>query len=562
MKLKKIVASLIASSLLISAFAACSTEPTTGDDTDTTGGDSSATDSADDEGGSTETSSVFNATGMPIVNEPVTYTLMCIAGGGAASVVPMAEKQIMVEYEALTGVNIEWEEVVDSAFTEKMNLVLNSNDYPDGVFNAGMDMAKAIGADLLLAYDDYIEYAPNLAQMWEDVPQTEMSSRYSEDGKHYTYNGVHPKEFSTLEQAMFINKDWLDQVGMDAPTTMDEFYDVLVAFDEAGDLNGNGVDDEIPAGFSTYWGGYDIEQLFGAWDVMSFRGPDKYAKFTIRDGQLDLNASNEDWRAALEYFHMLYSQGLTETEIMTMEKTTQRAKAVSEDAVYGVMVDWNMEYVTNANTIDQYELLLPMAGPDGDQMYARNSETVGITSGLTIFNTAENPEILVRWIDHMSDPTWAFNMKFGMEGELWTKTDEGVVLDADNVGVTIEEYRQNEAVSLNPPGNRSPVTHGFGEVLTEADQLKQEWSDLYEPYMYPVDAVWPKIPITPETTESKDVTLLKTDLSAHIQAFMVNAVLNGITDEEWEAHLTQLELLEADRVVAYWQSQYDSAMGS
>ncbi len=560
MKLKKILATLIASSLIISSFAACSTD-TAEEGSASTGGESSQAESTESEEGGAETSAVFNATGMPIVNETVTYNLMCIAGGGAASVVPMAEKQVILEYEALTGVHIEWEEVVDSAFTEKMNLVLNSNDYPDGVFNAGMDMAKALGADLLLAYDDYLEYAPNLEQMWIDVPQTEQSSRYTEDGKHYTYNGVHPKEFSALEQAMFINTDWLSQVGMDAPTTTDELYEVLVAFKNAGDLNGNGMDDEIPAGFSTYWNGFDIEQLFGAWDVMSFRGPDKFAKFTIRDGQLDLNASNEDWRAALEYFNKLYSEGLTEAELMTMEKTTQRAKAVSPDAVYGIMVDWNKEYITNENTVDQYELLLPLAGPDGDQMYARNSETVGVTAGLTIFNTAENPEILVRWIDHMSDPTWAFNAKFGMEGELWSLTDEGVVLDNSNVGVTTEEYRQNEGISLNPPGNRSPVTHGFGEVLSEADQLKQEWSDLYEPYMYPVDAVWPKIPITPETAESKDVNLLKTDLSAHIQAFMVNAVLNGVTDEEWEAHLSQLELLEADTVVSYWQGQYDSAMG-
>ncbi len=556
MKIKKILASVIAASLIVSSFAACSSEPAPAS--------SAAGGTTSQSGGTTSTpeeESNFNATGMPIVNDPVTYNLMCIAGGGATSKLAMGEKQVMIEYEALTNVHIEWEEVVDSGWTEKMNIVLNSNEYPDGVFNAGLDMAKAIGAGLLVSYDDYIDYAPNLVQMWEDVPQTEMGSRYSEDGKHYTYNGVHPKEFSTLEQAMFINSDWLDKVGMDAPTTTDELYDVLTAFKEAGDLNGNGIDDEVPLGTSVYWGGYDIEQLFGAWDVMSFRGPDKYAKFTIRDGQLDLNASNENWRAAIEYFHMLYSEGLTEAEIMTMEKSTQRAKNVGDVAVYGLVVDWNMEYQTSESTAGQYELLMPLEGPNGDQMYARNSETVGITSGLTIFNTAENPEILVRWIDGMSDPTWAFNMKFGMEGELWSLTDEGVVLDEDNIAVTIEEYRASEAISLNPPGNRSPVTHGFGEVLTPQDQLKQEWSDLYEPYMYPVDAVWPKIPITQETSESKEVALLKTDLSAHIQSFFVNGVLNGITDEQWETHLNQLELLEADKVVAYWQSQYDSAMG-
>ncbi len=558
MKSKRILATIIASGLLVSMFSGCTSEPAPASSTATGGTTTSQSGSAS----TPEESSIFNATGMPIVNEPVTYKLMTVDGGGSSSKLGMAEKKVIIEYEKETGVSIEWEEVVDSGFTEKMNIVLNSNEYPDGVFNAGMDMPKAIGADLLVAYDDYLEYAPNLVQMWEDVPATEKASRYLDDGKHYTYNGVHPKEFSTVAQAMFINREWLDKVGMDAPTTTDELYDVLVAFSEAGDLNGNGMDDEIPAGFSTYWGGFNIQMLMGSWGLASFQGPDKFAKITIRDGVVDLNADNEEWRDSLEYFHMLYSEGLTESEIMTMDEKTRRAKNIGDNPIYGVVVDWNIEYFTNENTESQYELLLPMEGPDGEQKYVRNQATVGITNGLTIFNTAENPEILVRWIDHMSSDNWAFNMKYGMEGELWTLTDEGVFLDPDNVGVTIEEYKASEGISLNPPGNRSPITLGYGEVLSDADQEKQDWSDAYSPYLFDVDEVWPQMPISVSTSESKEIALLQTDLSAHIQAFMVNSVLNGITDEQWATHLSQLENLEASTVEAYWQKLYDSAMGT
>ena len=45
---------------------------------------------------------------------------------------------------------------------------------------------------------------------------------------------------------MLIYKPWLDQLGLEMPTTTDEFHEVLRAFKAAGDLNGNGIDDEIP----------------------------------------------------------------------------------------------------------------------------------------------------------------------------------------------------------------------------------------------------------------------------------------------------------------------------
>ena len=35
--------------------------------------------------------------------------------------------------------------------------------------------------------------------------------------------------------------------------------------------------------------------------------------------------------------------------------------------------------------------------------------------------------------------------------------------------------------------------------------------------------------------------------------------MDGITDESWETHLKQLETYQADKVVAFWQSQYDTA---
>ena len=59
-----------------------------------------------------------------------------------------------------------------------------------------------------------------------------------------------------------INKTWLDKVGKDVPTTVDEWKECLEAFKEAGDLNGNGKDDEVPYAF-----GMGCKGLYDTYDT-------------------------------------------------------------------------------------------------------------------------------------------------------------------------------------------------------------------------------------------------------------------------------------------------------
>lgn len=65
------------------------------------------------------------------------------------------------------------------------------------------------------------------------------------DGHIYTLPGKKPLRPKGCDTP-FINKAWLDRLGLEIPTTVDEWYEVLKAFKEQ-DANGNGdPNDEIP----------------------------------------------------------------------------------------------------------------------------------------------------------------------------------------------------------------------------------------------------------------------------------------------------------------------------
>ena len=90
---------------------------------------------------------------------------------------------------------------------------------------------------------------PNYKKLLEENPQV-AKTLMDDEGRYLYFTPINPL-VTDLEKAsvtwwgLMMRKDWLENVGMEAPTTIDEWYDVLTAFKE-GDPNGNGEQDEIP----------------------------------------------------------------------------------------------------------------------------------------------------------------------------------------------------------------------------------------------------------------------------------------------------------------------------
>jgi len=129
----------------------------------------------------------------------------------------------------------------------------------------------------------------------------------SPDGKSIYYL---PGVFSTPYGQGFIRKDWLENVGMDIPTTLDEYVAVLRAF-KTQDANGNGnPNDEIPV--SGRQQGRWMDHLFMPFGVAMFEG---IPEFHTYNGELTYSAVTPNMKAALAWIRDLYSEGLLDPEV-------------------------------------------------------------------------------------------------------------------------------------------------------------------------------------------------------------------------------------------------------
>ena len=89
------------------------------------------------------------------------------------------------------------------------------------------------------------EYAPNWAAYFaeNDVARKKVTTS---DGHIYSFPFVREEpQYVSLRDEWFINKTWLDELGLNVPTTTEEFYSVLQAFrDNAG--TGSIPEDVVP----------------------------------------------------------------------------------------------------------------------------------------------------------------------------------------------------------------------------------------------------------------------------------------------------------------------------
>jgi ABC-type glycerol-3-phosphate transport system substrate-binding protein len=156
-----------------------------------------------------------------------------------------------------------------------------------------------------------------------------------------------------------IRQDWLDNLGLEKPTTVDEFYEVIKAFTE-DDPDGNGKDDTVGMTSSGVWMMADIFGSFGTPlnHVMDHAiTPDPHDNFRYNDGML-----KPGMKAALAWFRRAYENGYLDQEVFTNSSSDIRSRMYS--GKYG-SVYYNYSWALGRGLENQIHKVDPTAEVSG-----------------------------------------------------------------------------------------------------------------------------------------------------------------------------------------------------
>ena len=197
---------------------------------------------------------------------------------------PLAQMEWLKKAEDAAGVEIEWQEIT-ADWGQKKGTMLASGDIPD-LFIGGNVISDADFAQFSGLFQDMTELlpkAPNVQAMFDEKPETKIIATQP-DGKIYGLP-KYQRFWPASATRQYINRKWLDNLGLKMPTTWDELYDVLVAFKEK-DANGNGdPNDEIPMDWPGGIGGYfNPAMLLGSEGITLTDGSGQ--GFFVEDGKV------------------------------------------------------------------------------------------------------------------------------------------------------------------------------------------------------------------------------------------------------------------------------------
>ena len=210
------------------------------------------------------------------------------------------------------GIKVTVNALARNEYPQKINLLMTSKDVTGlvGVFSTN-EILMYKDQDAIEPIGEYL--ANN--ETWKSMPQ-EMQDLYVFDGDLWAL----PAGFTQNMFTRTIRKDWLDNLGLEVPTTLDEFTEAMRAF-TFDDPDGNGVDDTYGLTAAGTWNLQDIFQAFNA--RLNTDGSRSITYDPEANAWIDTMLKPE-MVDCLTYLNELYTDGILDAEVFTNSGSTMR----------------------------------------------------------------------------------------------------------------------------------------------------------------------------------------------------------------------------------------------
>jgi putative aldouronate transport system substrate-binding protein len=352
---------------------------------------------------------------LPIVSKPLTLTMWAALPATAAKMISnYNDNEVYKELEKRTGINIKFIHPAIGSEVEQFNLLIASNDLPDIIeqyyeapYPGGPDSAIADKAYLRL--NEYIEkYAPNFDRLRKSDPEIAKLS-VTDSGNIWSF----AQYISVNEKPWFgpvVRKDYLDELGIAPPETIDGWYEMLKAFKER--LN-------IEAPLIIAKSGVETLCFSPAFSMV----PDFYQE----NGVVKYGYIEPGFRDFITTFNKWYSEGLIDKEFSTRDTTSIDSLSTSgrAGAWAGPYGNRMSTYLTIKKDDPKYELMgvgYPSLNK-GEKSHFRQALTKDKGTSTAVTTACKYPVEAVKWLDYRYGEEGSRLCSFGVEGQSYTMVD-------------------------------------------------------------------------------------------------------------------------------------------
>lgn len=460
----------------------------------------------------------------------------------------LAESPFGKQLEKETGIKVKYSHPADGQSKEQFNLLIASNNLTDVIeydwnssYPGGPE--KAIADKIILPLNDLIDkHAPNLKRILQQDKELDKMLK-TDSGKYYVFPMIRPDNGLVFRGPM-IRKDWLDELQLPVPATIDEWYTVLKAFKEKK---------KATAPFTAqYSNEFNIQDAF----IGAFRTANRY--YIDDQGKVKYGPVDPQFKEALALLRQWYTEGLIDkdfalnTDSKALDnKILSQASGATVGLLSGGMGRW-ME--TGKKQDPKFQLVAapyPTLKKGERAFIGQRDFKYNPAASKAVTAAAKNPELAVKWLDYAYSEKGSLLFNFGIEGESYT-IQNGTPVFSEKITKDPKYNLQQMVSQYTKPNGPFPVDSRKNfNTFKEQDEAIKIWEQ--------TDAAKHVLPlfITPTVEESKEVAKMNTAIASYKEEMFVKFVMGKEPLDKFDEYVRRIKDMGSDKVVQIYQDAYD-----
>ena len=443
--------------------------------------------------------------------------------------------------------------------TEQINLIFASRDFPDIMLRTNIGTSPYITAardgDIIKLDDLLQKYSPS---WWKFFNENQLiKNQCSVDGSISYLPLIWWEEYTrNIRDLPWINKTWLDELGLKVPATTEEFKNVLLAF------KNNAGKGSIPKEVRPWLFGLPTEQNGTWYEMMAYFGvflPSGQNWNVADNGTIVNNTINPDIVLPLKYMQDLYRSGLIPPESLDNLDINEYIRMTSSNPPLAGF------YMGNSNlNANHFIPIAPFKSPSGKTPFIRTQAWVAnMNQEFVIFEKCKDPVALVKLMEYLAvDIEARATVIYGMKDVVWEFTPDGKV---NRLFWTNDPRWQQNSMSTGFtdtfPNLMLPDyfnNHYFNANLTRVNTVEWAYENIWKHTQPPANL---KVPVYGSITDTNRVTRMNA-IGSDIAALRLQTITRWIStnaniDAEWNGFVTQVKALGYDEYLKYLQELYD-----
>lgn len=320
-----------------------------------------------------------------------------------------------------TGIQIDYVHPPQGQHGEKFNLMIAGDELPDIIeynwytYNGGP--AKALEEGLIRAIDIETE-APNLYAYLQEHPEIDRMCK-TDDGVYFGFPFIRGDRWLQTSAGVIIRQDWLDDLGLEMPETIDDWTNVLTQFKEKKGAR-------APLSVSATAFGTSYSAFIGAYGITD--------GLYVDNGKVKFGPMQPEYKEFLTQMNKWYKAGLLDADFMSLDSSIIQTNILNGVAGATIgSVGGNLGKWMAAAPDDKFNL----AGAPGAVLKAGDSVEFGnyqhAVPGMIacITRDCKDVEKALKLLDYGYSEEGRMLFNFGIEGESYemvegypTYTDE------------------------------------------------------------------------------------------------------------------------------------------